>query len=169
LFHRKQLENMMESGWWQYLHTGVQRRRFAFDIGGDITLLLLYNETLHIWLTDKLHDLISVLFLILWIFQLIVWFVHSDEQHEFKVKDCPRWLRMLFQIRLHQSVTRLHFTQKIQIYHIIFVPNYCWCSWLYPRLKDCVSFRTAFVFLSVIRTYPHMYSMIARSFLTYLL
>ncbi len=54
---------------------------------------------------SKLHALISVLFFILWIFQLTAWFVHSVEQHSFKVKDCPRWLRMLLQILLHHRVT----------------------------------------------------------------
>ncbi len=83
-------------------------------------------------------------FFILWIFQLTVWFVRSVEQHSFKVKDCPRRLRMLFQILLHHRVplslpkkNNKSLSNDYQIIiikiQIILVPNYCWCSSLYPE------------------------------------
>ncbi len=69
---------------------------------------------------------------------------------------------MLFQILLHQSATYIVYKKKI-LNHIIFVPNYCWCSWLYPGLKDCVSFRT-FVFLAVYALYRELIIVIYRAF-----
>ncbi len=81
----------------------------------EYSAVAVVTKLVRIWLTDKLHALISVLFFILWIFQLTLWFVHSVEQHSLNNKDCPRRLRMLFQILLHHSVIYIVY-QKITLY-----------------------------------------------------
>ncbi len=80
------------SKWWQnfhffwvnypFIHTSLY---FNMNWIGPRMILKEYSAvavvTKRIWWTDKLHALISVLFFILWIFQLTVWIVHSVEQH----------------------------------------------------------------------------------------
>ncbi len=119
------------SKWWQNFHFWVNypfnHTSLYFNINWigprmilkECSAVAVVTKLVRIWLTDKLHAFISVLFFILWIFQLTVWFVHSAEQHSFKVKDCPRWLRMLFQILLHHRVPlRLHSLPKKKSHYI---------------------------------------------------
>ncbi len=81
------------SKWWQnfyfWVNYPLNHTSLYFNINriGPRMILKEYSavavvtKLVRIWLTDKLHALISVLLFILWIFQLTVWFVHSVEQH----------------------------------------------------------------------------------------
>ncbi len=96
------------SKWWQNLNILVNypfnHTSLYFNINWIGPRMILKEYSVVVVVT-KLHALISVLFFILWTYQLTVWFVHSFEKTLFKVKDCPRQLRMLFQILVHHRVT----------------------------------------------------------------
>ncbi len=136
------------SRWWQnflfWVNYPFNHTSLYFNINwiGPRMILKEYSavavvtKLVRIWLTDKLHALISVLFF---------YFVDISANSWICTFSWIRLIQRLSAVSSKSCCTtewQLHSLQKKSLY-------YCWCSWLYPRLKDRVSFQATFVFMSV--------------------